>query len=219
MNRLRILIADDHAPTRDDIREILVADGRFEVCAEAANGPAAVAAALETLPDICVLDIRMPGSGVLAAWEITSRLPATRVVMLTVSEDEDDLFSALRSGASGYLLKDIDPLQLSDQLVGVAEGDAPLAPSVATHVVATFRGGEPRRRRLVGESGVERLTSREWEVVELAHQGHSTAVIAERLSITTATVRSHQASALRKLRAADEDQVEALRPNTQPGAR
>lgn len=217
MNRLRILIADDHAPTRDDIREILVADGRFEVCAEAANGPAAVAAALETLPDICVLDIRMPGSGVLAAWEITSRLPATRVVMLTVSEDEDDLFSALRSGASGYLLKDIDPLQLSDQLVGVAEGEAPLAPSVATHVVATFRGGEPRRRRLVGGSGVERLTSREWEVVELARQGHSTAVIAERLSITTATVRSHQASALRKLRAADEDQVEALRPNTQPG--
>jgi DNA-binding NarL/FixJ family response regulator len=217
VNRLRILIADDHAPTRDDIREILLADGRFEVCAEAANGPAAVAAALESLPDICVLDIRMPGSGVLAAWEITSRLPATRVVMLTVSEDEDDLFSALRSGASGYLLKDIDPLQLSDQLVGVAEGEAPLAPSVATHVVATFRGGEPRRRRLVGESGVERLTSREWEVVELARQGHSTAVIAERLSITTATVRSHQASALRKLRAADEDQVEALRPNTQPG--
>jgi DNA-binding NarL/FixJ family response regulator len=217
VSRLRILIADDHAPTRDDIRGILEADGRFEVCAEAANGPASVAAALETLPDICVLDIRMPGSGVLAAWEITSRLPATRVVMLTVSEDEDDLFSALRSGASGYLLKDIDPLQLPDQLVGVAEGEAPLAPSVATHVVATFRGGEPRRRRLVGESGVVRLTSREWEVVELARQGHSTAVIAERLSITTATVRSHQASALRKLRAADEDQVEALLPNTPPG--
>jgi DNA-binding NarL/FixJ family response regulator len=205
VSRLRILIADDHAPTRDDIREILESDGRFEVCAEAANGPASVAAALETRPDICVLDIRMPGSGVLATWEITSRLPATRVVMLTVSEDEDDLFSALRSGASGYLLKDIDPLQLPDQLVGVAGGEAPLAPSVATHVVATFRGGEPRRRRLVGESGVERLTSREWEVVELVRQGHSTAVIAERLSITTATVRSHQASALRKLRALDED--------------
>jgi DNA-binding NarL/FixJ family response regulator len=218
VKRLRVLIADDHAPTRDDVRGILCADKRFEVCAEAANGPASVAAALETLPDICLLDIRMPGSGVLAAWEITSRLPSTRVVMLTVSEDEDDLFSALRSGASGYLLKDIDPLQLADQLVGVAEGAAPLAPSVATHVVAAFRGGEPRRRRLVGEAGIERLTSREWEVVELARQGHSTASIAERLSITTATVRSHQASAVRKLRAADEEQADALRPSTRPGA-
>lgn len=219
MKRLRVLIADDHAPTRDDVREILGADGRFEVCAEAANGPASVAAALETLPDICLLDIRMPGSGVLAAWEITSRLPSTRVVMLTVSEDDDDLFSALRSGASGYLLKDIDPLQLADQLVGVAEGEAPLAPSVAMHMVEAFRGGEPRRRRLVGQIGIKRLTSREWEVVELARQGHSTAVIAERLSITTATVRSHQSAALRKLRAADEDQLAALRPRPRPGAR
>lgn len=211
MSRLRVLIADDHAPTRDDIREILVSDGRFEVCAEAANGPASVAAALEKLPDICLLDIRMPGSGVLAAWEITSRLPGTRVVMLTVSEDEDDLFAALRSGASGYLLKDIHPLQLADHLVGVADGEVPLAPSMAPHVVAAFRGGEPRRRRLVGEAGVGRLTSREWEVVELGRQGHSTAVIAARLSITTATVRSHQASAFRKLRAADESEAEALR--------
>jgi DNA-binding NarL/FixJ family response regulator len=207
---LRVLIADDHAPTRDDVREILVGDGRFEVCAEATNGPAAVAAALETVPDICLLDIRMPGSGVLAAWEITSRLPSTRVVMLTVSEDEEDLFRALQSGASGYLLKDIHPRQLADQLVGAAEGGAPLAPSVAAHVVAAFRGGEPRRRRLVGHMGVERLTSREWEVVELARQGLSTARIAERLAIAPATVRSHQAAALRKLRAADEEEIEPL---------
>jgi CheY-like chemotaxis protein len=106
VKRLRVLIADDHTPTRDDVRQILSADERFEVCAEAANAPAAVAAALGTVPDICLLDIRMPGSGVLAAWEITSRLPSTQVVMLTVSEDEEDLFAALRSGASGYLLKD-----------------------------------------------------------------------------------------------------------------
>jgi two-component system, NarL family, nitrate/nitrite response regulator NarL len=219
VTRLRVLIADDHAPTRDDVREILVSDGRFEVCAEATNGPASVAAALEALPDICLLDIRMPGSGVLAAWEITSRLPTTRVVMLTVSEDEEDLFSALRSGASGYLLKDFDPLQLAEQLVGVAEGAAPLAPSVAAHVVAAFRGGEPRRRRLVGETQVERLTSREWEIVELARQGHSTAVIGERLSITTATVRSHLASGLRKLRAAGEDEAKARLPSARPGPR
>jgi len=198
---LKVLIADDHAPTREEVREILLQDGRFEICAEAADGPAAVAAALETLPDVCLLDIKMPGSGVLAAWEITSRLPSTRVVMLTVSEDEDDLFRALRSGAIGYLLKDADLTQLPEQLSRAAAGEAPLAPTVAARVIAAFRGGEPRRRRLLGHAGAERLTSREWEVADLVRQGLSSAEIGERLTITTATVRSHQASAARKLRA------------------
>ena len=210
MNELRVLIADDHAPTRSDVREILEQDGRFHVCAEAADGPAAVAAAIETRPDVCLLDIRMPGSGVLAAWEITSRLPRTRVVMLTVSDDEDDLFQALRSGASGYLLKDLDPARLPDQLASAAIGEAPLSPAVAAHVVAALRGGEPRRRKVLGHVGGARLTSREWEVVELAREGHNTATIADRLGITPATVRSHQAGALRKLRASDRPEAATL---------
>jgi DNA-binding NarL/FixJ family response regulator len=207
---VRVLIADDHAPTRSDVREILEQDGRFEVCAEAADGPAAVAAAVETLPDLCLLDIRMPGSGVLAAWEITSRLPETRVVMLTVSDDEEDLFQALRSGASGYLLKDLDPAGLPDQLAGAARGEAPLTPAVASHVVAALKGGEPRRRKVLGHVSQVRLTSREWEVVELARQGLNTAAIAERLGVTPATVRSHQAGALRKLRASDRPEATTL---------
>jgi DNA-binding NarL/FixJ family response regulator len=210
VNEVRVLIADDHAPTRSDIREILEQDGRFHVCAEAADGPAAVAAAIETRPDVCLLDIRMPGSGVLAAWEITSRLPLTRVVMLTVSDDEDDLFQALRSGASGYLLKDLDPARLPEQLASAAKGEAPLAPAVAAHVVAALRGGEPRRRKVLGHVAGARLTSREWEVVELAREGHNTATIAERLGITPATVRSHQAGALRKLRASDRPEATTL---------
>jgi DNA-binding NarL/FixJ family response regulator len=201
MSAIRVLIADDHAPTRRDVREILEEDGRFQVCAEAADAPAAVAAALETLPDVCLLDIRMPGSGVLAAWEIASRLPSTRIVMLTISEDEDDLFRALRSGASGYLLKDADPARLPDQLARAADGEAPLDPAVAAHVIVAFRGGEPRRRRVLGHVNFERLTSREWEVLDLIRQGQSTAAIAARLAVTPATVRSHHSSALRKLRA------------------
>ncbi|HSL63620.1 MAG TPA: response regulator transcription factor, partial [Gaiellaceae bacterium] len=101
----RVLLADDHPPTREDIRRTLESDGRFEVCAVAADAAGAVDAATRERPDLCVLDIRMPGNGIAAAWEITARLPETKVVMLTVSRDDDDLLAALRAGASGYLLK------------------------------------------------------------------------------------------------------------------
>jgi DNA-binding NarL/FixJ family response regulator len=104
---LRVLIADDHAPTRDDVRQALE-DGGMDVCAEAADAAHAVQLALETRPDICLLDIRMPGGGVAAAWEIAARLPTTKIVMLTVSDDDASLFAALRAGAVGYLVKDID---------------------------------------------------------------------------------------------------------------
>ena len=104
---LRVLIADDHAPTREDVRRALT-DGGLVVCAEAADAARAVQQALETRPDICLLDVRMPGGGVAAAWEIAARLPTTKVVMLTVSDEDGDLFRALRAGAVSYLVKDID---------------------------------------------------------------------------------------------------------------
>ena len=100
-------IADDHAPTREDVRRALT-EGGLVVCAEAADAARAVQQALETRPDICLLDVRMPGGGVAAAWEIAARLPTTKVVMLTVSDEDGDLFRALRAGAVSYLVKDID---------------------------------------------------------------------------------------------------------------
>ena len=102
-----MLIADDHAPTRDDVGRALREAG-LVVCAEAADAAHAVQKALETRPDICLLDVRMPGGGVAAAWEIAARLPTTKVVMLTVSDEDGDLFRALRAGAVSYLVKDID---------------------------------------------------------------------------------------------------------------
>ena len=107
IRQLRVLIADDHAPTRDDVRRALT-EGGLSVCAEAADAAHAVQLALETKPDICLLDIRMAGGGVAAAWEIAARLPTTKIVMLTVSDDDGSLFAALRAGAVGYLIKDID---------------------------------------------------------------------------------------------------------------
>lgn len=121
---LRVLIADDHAPTRDDVRRAL-ANGGLVVCAEAADAARAVQQALATKPDICLLDVRMPGGGVAAAWEIAARLPTTKVVMLTVSDEDGDLFRALRAGAVSYLVKDLDLGTLPQTLLDVAGGKLP----------------------------------------------------------------------------------------------
>jgi len=120
--RLRVLIADDHAPTRQDVRRALEDDERFSVCAVVADAVEAVQAALRERPDVCLLDIQMPGSGLAAAWEIASRLPRTRIVMLTVSDEDNNLFAALRAGAAGYLLKTMNLKRLPDELHGVCAG-------------------------------------------------------------------------------------------------
>jgi DNA-binding NarL/FixJ family response regulator len=198
---VRVLIADDHVPTRDDIRRALEADERFVVCAEAGDAPVAIEAAVRESPDLCVLDVRMPGGGVAAAWEISSRLPATRIVMLTVSSDDADLFAALRAGASGYLLKDMDPAELPDALRDVLNGEAALPPSLVARVIGEFRDRSPRRRAVLATTGYETLTSREWQVLDLVRQGHSTAAIARRLVVSPVTVRSHVNNILRKVRA------------------
>jgi DNA-binding NarL/FixJ family response regulator len=203
--RPRVLIADDHAPTRSDIRRTLDEDGRFEVCAEAVDAPSAVAAAIRRRPDICVLDIRMPGSGIGAAWEITARLPSTKVVMLTVSRDDDHLFAALRAGAAGYLLKDVDPHRLPEELQAVLDGESALPRNLVGRLMETFRDHGARRRALVDNDLAGQLTSREWQVLELMRSGLSTAQLAQRLTLSQATVRSHIAAILRKLRVPDRE--------------
>jgi DNA-binding NarL/FixJ family response regulator len=201
-----VLIADDHAPTRADIRSILEDDGRFSVRWETGDAAAAVAAAVEGQPQVCLLDVRMPGGGVAAAWEISARLPDTKIVMLTVSRDDKDLFAALRAGASGYLLKDVSPDRLADALEAVLSGESALPGSLVAKLVAEFRDRGPRRRTLVTQEkdGVQ-LTSREWQVLELMRQGMTTAQIARRLVVSPATVRSHVAAILRKLRVPDRE--------------
>src|ERR1035441_5088948 len=127
---LRILIADDHAPTRADVRRALVADERFEICADMADAAGAVQAAVRERPDVCLLDVRMPGGGLSAAWEIAARLPRTKIVMLTVSGEDADLFAALRAGAEGYLLKTMNFAWLPDALAGVCSGAAAIPPKL-----------------------------------------------------------------------------------------
>ena len=149
---LRVLIADDHAPSRDDVREALERDERFGAC---------------------LLDIRMPGSGLAAAWEIAARLPQTKIVMLTVCDDDADLFAALRAGADGYLLKTMSLQQLPDVLDGIFSGGAAMSPALVARVRTwTCAGGRslpvpawwwlPRRVPVIWRPGrrVSGLTAR-----------------------------------------------------------
>jgi DNA-binding NarL/FixJ family response regulator len=208
---LRALIADDHEPTRDDVRRVLGDDGRFLVCAVVADAAQAVQAAVRERPDVCLLDIRMPGNGVAAAWEITARLPDTKIVMLTVSDEDADLFAALRAGADGYLLKTMDFRRLPDALAGVCSGEAAIQRTLVARVLVRFRGREPRWRRVIGgETAGQRMTSREWEVLELLVQGRSTAQIAEELVISASAVRVHIAATVRKLQLPDRAAVVEL---------
>ena len=199
--RIRVLVADDHAPTRAGVRGSLDSEG-FEVVGEASNGRMAVDLAAELKPDVCLLDIHMPGGGIAAAEEISRSLPDCAVVMLTYSREDEDLFDSLRAGARGYLLKDMDPDRLGPALHGVLAGEAALPRSLVSRVLEEFQGRN-RRRLFVKETRPTRLTSREWEVMELLREGLSTEEIAARLFVAPGTVRVHVSAVLRKLRVPD----------------
>ncbi len=201
----RVLVADDHAPTREDVRAAVESDPRFTVVALAADAADAIQAALRERPDVALLDMRMPGSGAAAAWEITARLPDTRAVMLTVSRSDEDLFAALRAGASGYLLKDMPFETIGDELAAVLEGRVALPPELVARLVEEFRDSAPRRRALIAQGAGAQLTSREWQVLDLLRQSLGTGEIARRLFVSPATVRSHVAAVLRKLRVPDRE--------------
>jgi DNA-binding NarL/FixJ family response regulator len=183
---------------RAGVRSALEGHG-FTICAEAADAPSAVEAALFHRPDVCLLDIRMPGGGIRAADEITAQLPKTAVVMLTVSRNDADLFDALRAGASGYLLKDTDPTRLPHALHGVLAGEAAIPRSLVMQMIEEFRG-RARRRRLPLVGRDVPLTSREWDVLEMLRDNAPTAEIAKRLGIAEVTVRRHVGGILKKLR-------------------
>lgn len=214
---LRVVIADDHVPTRLGVRAALEAAG-FEVVGEATSGGAAVEQALALRPDVCLLDIHMPGSGVKAAADIGRQLPDCAVVMLTHSRDDDDLFDSLRAGARGYLLKDMNPDRIGNALHGVLAGEAALPRSLVARVLDEFQG-RPRRRLFVRSQKPAALTSREWEVMELLREGLSTEEVAQRMFVAPGTVRVHVSSVLKKLRVKDrESALEMLDPRG-PGPR
>jgi DNA-binding NarL/FixJ family response regulator len=206
-------VADDHPALRASVRRALEEHG-FDVCAETANAADSVAAAERERPDVCVLDVHMPGDGIAAAAEIAARFPEIAVVMLTVSDSDDHLFAALRAGAQGYLLKDMNPDRLPLALEGVLAGEAALPRALVARVLDEFQARRRRRRVLPGGRGAT-LTDREWETLELLAAGLSTAETAERLLVAPVTVRRHAGSILKKLDVPDRGSL--LRLVREPG--
>lgn len=198
---IRVLLADDHAPTRDSVRRALE-DGGCKVIAEAATAAEAVELATRHRPDVVLLDIHMPGSGIRAAQQVSRAAPETAIVMLTQSDEDEDLFASLQAGASGYLLKTADPSRLPATLEGVLAGEAAMPRSLVSRILDEFRA--PTKRRFSrGSAAAAKLSAREWEVMELLSNGLSTEEVAGRLFVSPTTVRVHVSTVLRKLRVKD----------------
>ena len=200
---VRVVIADDHTRMRGRVRAALEADGCV-VCGEGATADEAIALATEHRPDVALLDIHMPDSGIRAAQAISSTLPETAVVMLTQSADDADLFDSLRAGARGYLLKGGDPGKLGPALRGVLAGEAAMDPRLVARILDEFRAPTKQLFRR-GSPAASKLSAREWEVMELLSEGTSTDEAAQRLFLSPTTVRVHVSSVLRKLRVKDRE--------------
>jgi DNA-binding NarL/FixJ family response regulator len=212
---VRVLIADDHPPTRAGVRMALERGG-CEVCAEVASATDAVRAALSERPDVCLIDLGMPGNGFRAVAGITAQLPHTPVLVLTVSRSADDLFDALRAGAAGYLLKDMDPEDLVAAVRGVIAGEAALPGFLAARLIDEFRRrGRGTSLTLEGNRRVE-LTPREWDVLELFGDGLSTAEMARRLDLSQVTVRRHMSALLHKLEVTSREEAKRLIASYRP---
>jgi DNA-binding NarL/FixJ family response regulator len=197
-----VLLADDHDATKAGIR--LALDGqRFEVVAEVSSADAAVAEAVAHHPDLCLLDLYMPGGGIDATRRIHFEVPESKIVVLTVSASEDDVFDALMAGASGYLLKDISAERLPAALHAILEGEAAVPRALGRRLIEELRarpssGWEgPRFARRQRDR--PELTAREWEVLQLLAERLSTSAVGRRLGISEITVRRHISSILHKL--------------------
>jgi DNA-binding NarL/FixJ family response regulator len=207
---IRVLVADDQALVRAGFKALLDARDDIEVVGEAADGAHAVSMAKTLQPDVVLMDIRMPVlDGLQATREITSepRLSGVRIVILTTFEMDEYLFEALRYGASGFLVKDTEPVDLVTAVRVVAQGDSLISPGMTRRLIAEFasRSKEPRP-----PSELELLTEREREVMALVAGGLTNEEIAERLYMSPATARTHVSRAMTKLGARDRAQLVVL---------
>jgi DNA-binding NarL/FixJ family response regulator len=208
---IRVLLVDDQLLLRSGMRMLLESEDDIAVVGEAGDGEEAISSALETRPDVVLMDISMPRlGGVEATKRITAddRLSGVRVLILTTFESDEHVFSALRGGASGFLTKDSDPTDVLNAVRTVAWGDAQLSPSVMRRLIEEFVAWP--ERRLSNPSQLEELTAREREVMSLVGYGLTNHEIAERLVVSPATAKTHVTRTMVKLHARDRAQLVAL---------
>ena len=200
---IRVAIADDHAVVRQGLRTFLELQDEIEVVGEAADGEEAVALVARTVPDVALIDLVMPRvDGIEAIRRIRERCPATRILVLTSFADDHTVLPAVRAGAAGYLLKDVQPPELVSAIRTVHAGEALLAPSVATMLVEQLAGEDGR-----AEERDEHLTPREREVLAQLARGAPNKVIALELGVSERTVKTHVSNILGKLGMTDRTQA------------
>ena len=197
--RIRVLVVDDHALFRRGLQMVLAQEEDIEVVGEAGDGAEAVEKAAETMPDIVLMDVRMPKrGGIDACTAIKDVVPSAKIIMLTISDEEGDLYDAIKAGASGYLLKEISIEEVATAIRAVNEGQSLISPSMASKLLTEFasmikRGDE--RQQLP----TPRLTEREMEVLKLVAKGMNNRDIAKELFISENTVKNHIRNILEKL--------------------
>ena len=198
-SKLRVLIVDDHALFRRGLQMVLEQEPDIEVVGEASDGSDAVEKAKALNPDVVLMDVRMPRrSGIQAAGDIRDMLPGAKILMLTISDEEADLYESIKAGASGYLLKEISIEEVADAIRSVWAGQSRISPSMASKLLSEFaaisqRAGDRR------DLAAAKLTDREMQVLKLVAQGRGNKDIAEELFISENTVKNHIRNILDKL--------------------
>lgn len=203
-----IVLVDDEPLTRTSLRRLLE-DAGFHVRAEAGDAETAIEACVRERPRLCLLDVHIPGGGIRVVREVSQRVPETQVVVLATSPNPSDLMDAIRAGASGYLLKSMDPDRIAHALRGELAGEAAIPRFLVTELIRDLQT-LGRHRVIAGKHGRVELTSREWEILELMCSGLSGPTIAKRLMLSPVTVRRHSAEAVRKLGVRDREEAIAL---------
>jgi len=200
---LHILVADDHPLFRDGLRALLQSVDDVEVVGEAETGDEAVSLALELQPDVVLMDLQMPGhNGIDATRQIVAETPGVGVLVLTMIEDDDAVFAAMRAGARGYLVKGSTQAEILHAVRAVGSGEAVFGPAIANRLIQYFSAsptGPP--------PAFPQLTEREREVLELIARGESNSAIARRLTLSEKTVRNHASNIFNKLRVVDRSQA------------
>lgn len=193
---LRIILVDDHEMFLAGVAQVLAATGEIKIAAQAHDGKAGVEAAVRHQPDLVLMDIQMPVmNGVEATRQIKQRCPNTRVVILSVSDLDKDLFEAVKAGADGYLLKNLGPTELVNAVRAAGAGEAPLSSVMAARLLKEFRSG----RTTSGSAPAAQLTVREIEVLQFATRGLTYKEIADRLFVAESTVKNHMRHIMEKL--------------------